>query len=268
VITARDVTVMAGMATLVDGIALEVTAGELVALVGPNGAGKSTLLGALSGDRRIARGSVMLGGCDAHAATPAQLASMRAVLPQRSSLTLAFTATEVVCLADRAVSAGAARGHLIDVGLEALVDREYPTLSGGEQQRVQLARVLAQLGMHPSAALFLDEPTSALDPHHQLMVLRLARAAAYRGHPVVVVLHDLTLAARWADRVALLARGKLVACGPPTDVLQPATLANAYHAEFELLAGAAGPVIALRDGPQRQRPHDAEDDRRDARAER
>src|SRR5262249_27206056 len=158
-------------------------------------AGKSTLLGALSGDRRITAGSVRLAGHDVATLPAPELARLRAVLPQRSQLAAAFTACEVVCLAHRAVTHTQARAHLAEVELAALADREYPTLSGGEQQRVQLARVLAQLAHAPGAALFLDEPTSALDPRHQHVVLGLARRMAERGHAIVAVLHDLTLAA-------------------------------------------------------------------------
>jgi iron complex transport system ATP-binding protein len=246
VIRARDVTVRARTATLVDGIDLEVAAGELVAIVGPNGAGKSTLLGALAGDRRLAAGWVTLSGRDAHALPPVELAALRAVLPQRSSLSLAFTATEVVRLAHRAVSLAKAREQLAAVEMTAFADRTYPSLSGGEQQRVQLARVLAQLSFHPSAALLLDEPTSALDPRHQRLVLSLARTAASRGHAVVAVLHDLTLAAAIADRVALLAGGTLLALGTPAEVLVAERLEAAYSARFEILAGSEGLVIAPR----------------------
>jgi iron complex transport system ATP-binding protein len=245
VIRARGVIVVAGMAKLVDGIDLDVRAGELVAIVGPNGAGKSTLLGALSGDRKLAGGSVRIADRDVHALSTVELARVRAVLPQRSALSLAFTATEVVCLAHRAINESQARTHLAAVELAALADRSYPSLSGGEQQRVQLARVLAQLSRNPGAALFLDEPTSALDPRHQQLVMSLARDAATRGHSVVTVLHDLTLAAS-CDRVALLAGGKLLAYGPPADVLVADGLEAAYATQFEILAGSSGLVVAVR----------------------
>lgn len=263
-IRARGVTVRIGGATLVAGVDLDVADGELVSIVGPNGAGKSTLLGALSGDRKISAGSVHLGSSAAHATAPSVLASLRAVLPQRSALTLAFTAIEVVRLAHHAITPARARELLDDVELGALAERQYPSLSGGEQQRVQLARVLAQLSVYPGSALLLDEPTSALDPRHQQLVLSLARTAASRGHAVVTVLHDLTLASRWSDRVALMAKGSLAACGEPHDVLVPALLDDVYVTRFEVLRGAGGHVItplASGDRPQRNAPHDAEPDR-------
>jgi iron complex transport system ATP-binding protein len=244
VIEARGIAVAAGAVTIVDGVDLDVGTGEVVALVGPNGAGKSTLLGALAGDRRLLRGTVRLGGHDLRRLEVAELARRRAVLPQRSSLAAPYTALEVVLLARRDLAPATARRYLDDVELGALAERSYPTLSGGEQQRVQLARVLAQLDGAAGAVLFLDEPTSALDPHHQAVVLRLARRAARAGHAVVVVLHDLTLAARWAGRVIVLSGGRTLAEGAPEDVLTPELLAAAYATRFEVLRAAGGLVIA------------------------
>ena len=241
-IEAHDITVSIGAATLLSEVSLVVPAGKLIGLVGPNGAGKSTLLNVMAGDRTVSRGSVRLADRDLRAYTIDDLARRRAVLRQRTTLQLPFTACEVVELAG--CSRETARARLADVQLEPFADRSYPTLSGGEQQRVQLARVLAQLARSPSAILFLDEPTSALDPRHQHLVLALARAAATRGHPVLVVLHDLTLAARWCDRIALLHRGRVIADAEPERVLVPELLERAYDARFEILRGANGLVIA------------------------
>ncbi|MEJ7596973.1 MAG: heme ABC transporter ATP-binding protein [Kofleriaceae bacterium] len=243
VLAARGLSVHAGRAVLLDEVDLAIAAGELVSIVGPNGAGKSTLLGALAGDRRPTRGAVVLHGRDLTTLSVAELARSRAVLPQRSQLALAFTAIEVVQLAGPTIDRALARRCLADVALEPFADRVYPSLSGGEQQRVQLARVLAQLAASPRAALLLDEPTSALDPRHQRIVLGLARRAAAAGHAVVVVVHDLTLAARWCDRVVLLAGGRLVADGPPGAVFTAPALAAAYETPFELLTGEAGLVV-------------------------
>jgi iron complex transport system ATP-binding protein len=245
VIEARGVTVRAGAAVLVDGVDLDVAAGEVLALVGPNGAGKSTLLSALSGDRTLAAGRVAIGGVDVVAAAAARLAALRAVLPQASSLAAAFTALEVVMLGqqgggDERVRRVRALRRLDEVELARLAGRSYPSLSGGEKQRVQLARVLEQLGDAGGRALFLDEPTAALDPRHQHVVLSLARRAASRGHAVVAVLHDLSLASCWADRVALLHRGALVACGPPADVLEPAQLRRVFDVDFTRVAHPSG----------------------------
>ncbi len=243
-IQVRGASVQIGPATLLDRVDLELRAGEVVAIVGPNGAGKSTLLGAMAGDRRLSCGSIQLAGHDVARQSIPALARLRGVLPQRSELALGFTAREVVQLAGHGVTAARATACLAEVGLAAHVERSYPTLSGGERQRVQLARVLAQLAGAPGAALLLDEPTSALDPRHQQIVLAVARKAAAEARAVVVVLHDLTLAARWADRVVLLARGRVVADAEPSAALDPVLLAVAYDTPFEVLRGAGGLVIA------------------------
>jgi iron complex transport system ATP-binding protein len=245
-ISGRRVCVQAGNVMLLEDIDIDVAAGEVVSLVGPNGAGKSTLIAAIAGDRELARGTVMLHGRNVAKCSIAELARLRAVLAQRSHLSLAFTALEVVQLAGPAIDHRLARRCLADVGLEAFAERTYPSLSGGEQQRVQLARVLAQLAIASRAALLLDEPTSALDPRHQQLVLALARRAARAGHPVVVVLHDLTLAARVSDRTVLLAKGRVVAHGPPAEVLTPDHLDTAYAVHFEILRGEAGMIVVSR----------------------
>jgi iron complex transport system ATP-binding protein len=243
-IIARGVTVRVGPTTLVGGIDLELYAGEVTAVVGPNGAGKSTLLGALAGERKLSSGTVTVRGQPLHLMSFAERARARAVLPQRSELSLAFTAREVVQLAGDTISRTLADRCLAQVELEAFADREYPTLSGGERQRVQLARVLAQLAGAPGAALFLDEPTAALDPKHQHVVLDIARRAAAEERAVVIVLHDLTLAARCADRVVLMSKGTVLADGEPAVALAPDLLARAYHTSFEVLRGTGGLVIA------------------------
>jgi iron complex transport system ATP-binding protein len=252
VIAARGVTVRVGRATLVDRVDLDVAAGELLALVGPNGAGKSTLLAALSGDRTMTEGRALIAGVDVSSAPPRGLAWLRAVLPQAAALEASFTALEVVMLGqidpigDERLRRVRALRRLEEVELGRLAGRAYPSLSGGEKQRVQLARVLEQLGDGGGRALFLDEPTAALDPRHQHVVLGLARAAAARGHAVVAVLHDLSLASRWADRIGLLHRGALIGCGAPADVLRRDLLRRAFAVDFDLVAhpGGRGLLVA------------------------
>ena len=243
-IVADDVVIAAGGRRLVDGVSLAVAHGEVLALVGPNGAGKSTLLSALAGDRRLARGRISLGGHDVAALSPAALSRLRAVLPQRAALTAGFTALEVVRLGSDRGDADAAHRHLSAVALGHATERLYPTLSGGEQQRVQLARVLTQLGERPGCALLLDEPTAALDPHHQHRVLGLARQVAAAGHAVVVVLHDLTLALGHTDRIALLAAGRLLACEPPR-AITAARLRQAFGVDFDLISTRGGALAAI-----------------------
>jgi iron complex transport system ATP-binding protein len=245
-IEVRLASVQAGNAVLIEDVDLDVCAGEVVAIVGPNGAGKSTLLAAIAGDRRLARGVVALHGRDVRSVSIGKLATMRAVMPQRSQLSVAFTAREVVQLAGLTIDRALALQCLADVELESFGDRSYLTLSGGEQQRVQLARVMAQLAMSRRGALLLDEPTSALDARHQQLVLSLARRAARAGHAVVAVLHDLTLAARWCDRAVLLAGGRVIGVGQPDAIFTAAHLETAYSTRFEILRGEAGLVIVSR----------------------
>jgi len=216
---------------IVSDVDIEVPAGELLALVGPNGAGKSTLLALLAGDLTPDAGQVAIAGRPLRGMRPKELARLRAVMPQQTVLQFAFTAAEVVALgvaggdaAGRKGTAALVSAALARTGCADLAGRAYPTLSGGEQARVTLARVLAQ----DAPVLLLDEPTAHLDLRHQLLVLRQARALADDGHAVAIVLHDVNLAARWADRVTVLADGRVVACGPPGAALTTATLSTVY----------------------------------------
>ena len=233
---AREVTVQRGGATLLDGVSIQLHAGELVALVGPNGAGKSTLLKTLSGELVPDAGSVLMHERELHNWLPQQAAQMRAVLPQASSLSFSFTALEVVLFGrlphrTRARDHEIARAALALTDCSALAERDYLTLSGGEKARVQLARVLAQVwepadAPVPARVLLLDEPTAALDLKHQHSVLRIARerTRSEQAFAVLAVLHDLSLAAQYADGIVLMDRGKIVDSGPPAQVLTPEQL--------------------------------------------
>ncbi len=232
-----------GGARLLRGVALGVRPGEVVAVVGPNGAGKSTLLKVMAGEQVPTEGAAVLDGRPLAAWAPDDLALRRAVLPQHSALAFGFTAFEVAMLgrmphaARAAEDEAAARRALEAAGVAHLAERRYPTLSGGEQQRVHLARALAQLDGSATEAryLLLDEPTASLDLAHQHAVLRLARAHAEAGGGVLVVLHDLNLAAQYADRLAVLRDGRLLAEGPPADVLDPALVRAAFDVPVVVL---------------------------------
>lgn len=230
---ALGVTHRVGARALVDGVDLAVDAGEVVGLVGPNGAGKSTLLALLAGDLAPHAGEVRLGGAPLR--RPArELARARAVLPQAARLRFGFTAREVVEMG-RSPHVGAlgrlgARDHAVvgaqmeRVEVEGLAERAFPTLSGGEGARVSLARVLAQ----EAPVLLLDEPTAALDLRHQQVVMRTARGLAAAGVAVVVVLHDLNLAAVHCDRIGLMHAGRLAACAPPWEALTRERVAEVF----------------------------------------
>lgn len=246
VVRAEGLTVRRGGRALLDGVDLTVRAGELLALVGPNGAGKSTLLSALSGDvtggpTRGERdsGTVRLLGRPLPEWSPPELALRRAVLPQEAAVSFPFSVTELVAMG-RAPWAGLSspdrddalvRDAMAEVGVTHLADRRFPTLSGGERARVMFARVLAQ----DTHLLLLDEPTAALDIRHQELVLSIARGLASRGGAVIVVLHDLGLAAAYAHRVAVLSGGQVAARGTPADVFSSSLLSAVYRHEVEVL---------------------------------
>ncbi|WP_298516251.1 heme ABC transporter ATP-binding protein [uncultured Nocardioides sp.] len=232
-LSARGVSMRLGGAQVLTAVDLAIEGGEVVALVGPNGAGKSTLLGALSGDLEPDAGEVTLDGRPLGARTARELARARAVLLQRQGLAFGFRVEEVVRMGrapwyrtpaadddDRLVTESMARADVTPLAL-----RLYPTLSGGEQARVSFARTLAQA----APVLLLDEPTAALDIRHQEAVLAVARESAVRGVAVVVVLHDLALAAAYADRVCVLSAGTVAADGPPTRVLTDELLTRVYE---------------------------------------
>jgi len=211
---------------LIRHITLDLRAGELLVVVGPNGAGKSTVLSLLAGDVEPTEGTVSLTG------TALELARRRAVLPQQHLLSCPFTVGDITAMG-RAPWTGteledddpsAVDTALEQTGMTAFADRLLLTLSGGEQARAALSRVLAQR----AAIVLLDEPTAALDLRHQEDVMTIARHRALAGDAVFAVVHDLQLAAAYADRLALLHDGALVAIGPPADVLVPDRLSHVY----------------------------------------
>jgi iron complex transport system ATP-binding protein len=239
VLEARGVTMAYGGHRVLDGVDLDVRAGEIVALVGPNGAGKSTLLAALAGDLVPDAGAVTIDGAPIASWRPNELAIRRGVLLQRVALSFPFTVTQVVRMGrapwggttaedwDDAVVAAA----MVETDVRDLADRVFTSLSGGEQARAALARVLAQ----EASILLLDEPTASLDIRHQEQVLGVARSRADRGDAVVVVLHDLDLAAAHADVVVVLAHGRVRALGAPGDVCTSALLSDVYEHPIEVL---------------------------------
>ncbi|NIE78053.1 heme ABC transporter ATP-binding protein [Pantoea sp. Tr-811] len=216
---------------VLQGIDLQLEPGQVVGVLGPNGAGKSSLLGVMCGELAPDRGRVTLH--DRPLADWAGQARARslAVLPQASSLGFSFKVEEVVGMGRMPHGTGQQRdAQIVEAALRAadawhLVQRSYLALSGGERQRVHLARVLAQLWPgDEGATLLLDEPTSALDPLHQHTTLDAVRRFADRGAAVLVILHDLNLAARYCDRILLLDGGRCHALATPAEVLTPLAL--------------------------------------------
>lgn len=229
-IEARDVSVAIGGKRIVTDVDFTARPGELAAIVGPNGSGKTTFLKALSGDLPFS-GTVDINGRDLAAMKPVEAATARAVLPQATTLSFPFTVREVVRLGLVGGRSGVLPGEnerlperaLARVDLDGFAGRFYQELSGGEQQRVHLARVLCQVWAPvldgKPRYLFLDEPVSSLDIKHQLIIMNIARDFARRGGGVIAILHDLNLTAMYADRVFVMHRGQLAADGSPQEVL-------------------------------------------------
>jgi iron complex transport system ATP-binding protein len=214
---------------------LALSAGEFVSLVGPNGAGKSTLLHTLLGLLQPSAGAVSVGGRPQREQTRRDIARQVAFVPQDIPTDFAFTVRELVAMGrtphlgrfqpERRADIAAIDAALAATGLSSFEDRLVSELSGGERQRVHLARAIAQ----DTAALFLDEPTANLDVEHQLEVLTLVRRLVRGGKGALVAIHDLMLAARYSDRIVLLAEEHIVASGPPHVVITEAALAQFFH---------------------------------------
>lgn len=243
-LTVESAGIARGGRWLLDRVSLELKGGRLVAIVGPNGSGKSSLVKAITGEWRLARGRIALDGRDIAAMSAGELAGRRAVVPQSTPLAFPFTVLDVVMLGmtvpgfSIAGSPEVALDALDDVGLAGFERRFYTALSGGERQRVHIARALAQLrsrsrddGTH---LLILDEPTASLDPGHAALVLDLLLEEAERGICVIVVLHDLNLAAGWAHEVVLVDAGRIVRHGPPALVLEEGLLSEAYRCAIQV----------------------------------
>lgn len=231
------------------GVDLRVAAGEVVGLVGPNGCGKTTLLKAITRVLPWAGGEVLLLGEPASKLSRRELSRRVAVVPQSPVLPVGYTALEVVLMGrtphlgfleqEGAEDYQRAREALRRVGALGLADRRVDELSGGERQNVVLARALAQ----DTPILLLDEPTANLDIGHQIAVAQLVgELARDRRLAVLAAIHDLTLAALYCDRVALMAAGTVIATGPPEQVLTTRNIALAYHAHVLILSEPSLPA--------------------------
>ena len=227
-----------GSCVVLSGIDLQLRPGEVRGVLGPNGAGKSTLLAALTGELPASTGQVTLDQRALDDWSGPERARRLAVLPQSSSLNFAFRVEEVVAMGRLPHDSGRVRdAQIVQEALHAadaahLAGRSYLELSGGERQRVHLARVLAQLWPGGDGQiLLLDEPTSMLDPLHQHTCLQAVRHLAESGAAVLVILHDLNLAARYCDRLLLLEQGRAHALGTPAEVLRAEPLQAVFGLE-------------------------------------
>ncbi|VEI13321.1 heme ABC transporter ATP-binding protein [Trueperella bialowiezensis] len=253
----RNLKVELGGKTIIEGIDLEAYSGQILALVGPNGAGKSTLLSALTGDYALSDGEVHIRGEVQSGLSVQELAKIRAVQVQENQLSFAFTASEVVRMgrAAWARTEEEVRDDVViysvmaDTETTHLAQRTYPTLSGGEKARVTFARTLAQ----ETPIMLLDEPTAAMDIRHQEAVLQLVRQRADDGAAVVIVVHDLSVAAAYADRVMILRDGRLATVGSPREVLTSEILSDVYGYPIDVFDHPrSGELVVV---PQRTHQH-------------
>lgn len=246
VVAGRDLGFAAGGRKLVDGATLDLLPGRTTILIGPNGAGKSSLLKLMTGEAKPSVGTVLVDGAPLGGIPAWRLACQRSVMAQHARLVFPFSVYEVASLGVDGIGRALPRQRrealvgecLAAAGVLDLAGRRYQTLSGGEQQRVQFARVLCQLQAGASVAqrqaLFLDEPIASLDLCHQLALLDMARSIAARGVAVLIVLHDLNLAVTYADHLVVMDRGRIIAQGAPAATLDDALLRQVFRVDLSL----------------------------------
>jgi iron complex transport system ATP-binding protein len=219
----------------VAGVTLAAVAGRVTAIVGPNGSGKSTIVRAMLGRVPVDGGSIRIGGRDAKALAHGEFARSVAVVPQRETPAFPAPVHDLVALGRyphahgfsrwTVADTGAVERALMQAGVSELVDRTSDELSGGEWQRVRIARALAQ----EARAMVLDEPTTFLDVGHEMAVFELLHRLARGGMAILLVSHQLNLVARFADTMVLLHRGAVAASGPPLDVMRADVLEQVYE---------------------------------------
>ena len=244
-IEAKNISYSAGNTKILDGVDVAIKLGDITAILGPNGAGKTTLMKCLAVSCQPDSGAITLEGSPISDYSLNALSKKRAVLSQSNPINFPFTAFEIVMMGRNPYVIGENYVEDIRIVQEVLEsvdawhlkDRIFPTLSGGEQQRVHLARVLAQLWEQESAYLFLDEPTSAVDLKHQHQIFDLAsKMAKERNLAVCVIMHDLNLVLRYADHAILMREGGVYASGRIRDVLTVENVMGAFEVPPEFFA--------------------------------
>ncbi|TQF71674.1 heme ABC transporter ATP-binding protein [Pseudoalteromonas luteoviolacea] len=239
----NNISITRGDKRIIQNLSFAANKGEFIVLLGENGAGKSTLLSAICDDIDYS-GEILLDGKPMREYAPQTLATHRAMLLQNNRVNFAFSAAELIAMGrypyneTTQTQAYQVNSIITQMALEPLADRDVTVLSGGEFQRVQFARCIAQLNAHKKQTtgklMLLDEPTSALDLHHQHATLSKAKLFAQQGNTVIAVLHDLNLASLYADRVLLLHQGNICHDGNPQDVLRPEVLQPIYRAGMQI----------------------------------
>lgn len=243
---AANVSVYVGKKALIKNLSLSIEPGKLSVIIGPNGAGKSTTLKVLAGDLSPSEGSVSIGKTPLRKFSFQRLAKRRAVLPQSSHVTFNFNSYDIVAMGRLPYNepASATAPIIREVAkltrTEYLMEQQFSTLSGGEKQRVQFARVLAQIWPTEEKTenkyLLLDEPTSALDPLYQIEILNIAKwLAREKGFGVLAILHDLNQAMSYADQLYLLKEGRLESSGRPEDILDEKSIYKLWGIQADLV---------------------------------
>lgn len=240
-LTARTVSHTFGSVRALRDVSLTAARGRVTAVIGPNASGKTTLMRALCGALRPNRGEVLLDDRALRTYPPEQRAAAIAYVPQRPQVAAAFSVRDVVELGRWRLprDVGRVDAALASLGLQSLADRPYAALSVGQQQRVVVARALAQV--NEQGFLILDEPAAAMDVRHTIELVALLRQCARGGSGVVMTVHDIALAAAVADDVAILSDGSLIAAGPVGEVLRPETLKQVFDADFDRVGAGLVP---------------------------
>ena len=266
-VSVQDITCRIEAERLLDGVSLHAGRGQMVGLIGPNGAGKTTLLRAIAGILRSQEGAVRLEGADIGSLSSKEVAARLALVPQSPPYTHGFTAVELVLMGryphlgrfqiEGREDSRIAKEAMRQTETERFADRTLDTLSGGERQRLFIARALTQ----EPRILLLDEPTANLDALHQLKVLDLVRRLVEDGVTAIAAIHDLNMAARYCDRLVLLSRGRVLAEGPPDEVLSPESMESAFGVRAAMYRDPITglPAISLI-GPADERPSIAQGD--------
>ncbi|KAA6432643.1 heme ABC transporter ATP-binding protein [Dyadobacter flavalbus] len=239
--------------SLVENIRFQATTGELWAIVGANGAGKSTLMKLLTREHTPDSGTIDFLGKDLKNYKLKELAQLRAVLAQQNNISLSFTVREIVMMGRYPFYDASPDKHdhriaelcLEKTGMAAFGNRLFPTLSGGEQQRVQLARTLAQIWEVKGGYLFLDEPTTGMDLLHQYETFQLAKEMTIKGFGVIAVVHDLNLALQYADKVLMMKDGKALSAGTPETVLTEGNIKDAFGLSVRIIQPESTPFPVI-----------------------
>jgi iron complex transport system ATP-binding protein len=242
-IKVSNVSYSVGRKEILNNVSFEAKQGEILAIIGANGAGKSTLLKLLCNEMGPSAGLIQFDGRDLDDYPIKELARKRSVLTQHNTISLSFTVKELVLMGRYPHFDGQPTEHDMQMvneamqatGITTMAGRTYETLSGGEQQRVQLARVIAQIQDVPNGWLLLDEPTNGLDLLHQQQLLIHARDMADMGYGVICILHDINLAAAYADQILILKQGKVQALGSPDEVISCENIHDAFGIKVQLM---------------------------------